>query len=126
MSDIDSGTLRLLDALAGDPPYDPRCERVEVALRAIWLLFRRAKWELLALTGLPRREFEPLFEAFDLLVEGHHLSYKDTDDLVRFAYHLRPQSAIRLLSAALWMVGKYRQRKLTYVGVRPTEGETDQ
>lgn len=121
----DPDSLRLLDAVAGEPGYDPRCERVEVALRAIWLLFRRAKWDLLLLCGLPRAEFEPLFEAFDLLVEGHLLSYADTALLNRFIYAVRPSSAMRLLGAAFWMIGRYRQRKLTYQGVR-IKGETDQ
>ena len=121
----DRDRLTLLDALAGESPYDPLCERVETAIKAIWLLYLRAKWPLLAQIGLSRAEFEPIFAAFDNLLEHRTLSTRDTTSLTRFTRVIRPQSAIRLLSGALWMIGRYRQRKLTYVGVTVRWTDTD-
>lgn len=121
---MDNNELRLLDAVLGGDAYDPRCERVETAVKAVWLLYRRAKWDLLAIMGIPRREFEPLFASFDLLIERHYLTDETATRLVRYARRARPGSAIRLLSAAFWMIGKYRQRKLTYIGL--TVKGTDQ
>lgn len=113
-----TGTLRLLDALNADPPYDPRCERFETAVKAIWLLYRRSKWDLLALMGLPRADFEPIFTTFDLLIERHYLDDETATRLLTYTRQFRAQSGIRLLSAVTWMIGKYRQRKLTYYNVQ--------
>jgi len=48
--------------------YDPSCERLDVAVKAVWLLYRRAKWEILEdLTGMEQEDLEAIFEQFDLL-----------------------------------------------------------
>lgn len=47
--------------------WDPACERVDTAIKAMWLLYRRGKAGLIAeRMGLPRREVEERFLAFDL------------------------------------------------------------
>lgn len=48
-------------------PYDPACERIDTAIKAMWLLYRRGKAGLIAeRMGLPRSEVEDKFLAFDL------------------------------------------------------------
>lgn len=48
--------------------YDPACERLDVAIKAIWLLYRRARWAILEdLTGMERCALEPIFVQFDML-----------------------------------------------------------
>lgn len=45
--------------------YDPACERFDVAIKAIWLLYRWARWGLLAELGLARAEVQVAFGRFD-------------------------------------------------------------
>jgi hypothetical protein len=48
--------------------YDPACERLDTAVKAIWLLYRRARWAALEeLMGIPRSEMERIFGQFDML-----------------------------------------------------------
>lgn len=47
--------------------YDPACERIDTAVKAIWLLYRRARWAALEeLMGIPRSEMERIFGQFDM------------------------------------------------------------
>lgn len=47
--------------------HDPSCERLDTAIKAIWLLYRRARWTILEeLLGLPRSELERIFGQFDM------------------------------------------------------------
>jgi hypothetical protein len=48
-----------------DGGYDEKCERPDVAIRAIWELYRRDRWELLGEVGLPRAAFYERFRKFD-------------------------------------------------------------
>lgn len=98
--------------------YEPECADVAVAVRAILMLFRRGKWELLEDVGVRRKDMgmgclpngkvkqgtteELLMEAVDL-----DTSFHTTDGLVAL---LRLCPFLR--SAALEMV--YRYLKLTY------------
>lgn len=109
--------IGLLDWIAGEPAYDPACERVETAVKAIWLLYRRAKWNLLEVAGLPREQIEPLLAAYDLTIDAHYLTNTTAAGLLLFARRVGSIHLIRLLSACFWLIGKYRQRKLTGVGV---------
>jgi hypothetical protein len=76
-----------LDFLAGI--YDPECERLDVAIRAIWLLYRRGRWELLGRVGLDRASVELPFETFDydrLTNERGRLRTEgDCYELIRYA-----------------------------------------
>jgi hypothetical protein len=59
-------------------PYDPACERTDVAIKAVWRLFLRGHWEQLKELGLVRRHYEArLEEASDhtgrLVTEGQVL-----------------------------------------------------
>jgi hypothetical protein len=45
--------------------YDPSCDRIDVSIKAIWLLYRRGRWDLLATFNVTRARFERAFEAFD-------------------------------------------------------------
>jgi hypothetical protein len=104
-----TGYAALLDRLFDQDPYDPNCTRVEVALKAIWLLYVRRKWDLLAGLGLEKAEFEPLFTKFDndyVL----HVRLRDAvqaAQLVRFVYRWNRAATIKLLSACFWMVAEY-------------------
>jgi hypothetical protein len=46
--------------------YDPQCERVDTAVKAIWLLFRWGKWQLLEQIGMPRDAVEEDLVRFDM------------------------------------------------------------
>lgn len=39
---------------------------IEIMIRMIWLLYRRAKWKYLADLGLDRSTVEPVFHDFDM------------------------------------------------------------
>ena len=45
--------------------YDPHCESLLTATRAIWMLYLRGKWDLLAQYGITRA-YEPDFELFNI------------------------------------------------------------
>jgi hypothetical protein len=47
--------------------YDPACERIDTAVKAIWLLYRRARWNLLEeVMGMDRSDLERIFGQFDM------------------------------------------------------------
>lgn len=68
--------------------YDPACERLDTAIKGIWRLWRRGKWSCLAELGLTRREFEDLFEEFDIthITTDHGLIYQEAtvEQLIQF------------------------------------------
>lgn len=102
----------LLDAVTGGE-YDPRCTRIEVALRAIWLLYRRGKWDLLAECGITKARFDTLFWAFDERLETEKLrTDQQTLAFLRFTRAWGHEEAITLLSAAVWLVGAYMNRRM--------------
>lgn len=111
------GEIALLDWLAGEPPYDPHCERVETAVKALWLLWMRRKWDLLEIAGLKREDIDPLFTAYDATIERHRLDDRTALGLLLFARGVGSIHLIRILSACFWLIGKYRARKLTGQGV---------
>lgn len=45
--------------------FNVKCTRKEVALSAIWIMYRRGMWQELASIGLPREKYEPLFRAYE-------------------------------------------------------------
>lgn len=45
--------------------YYPGCERLDTAVKAIWLLYRRGRWGCLAAVNLPRHQVEEDFARFD-------------------------------------------------------------
>lgn len=47
--------------------FDPPCARPDIAIKAIFLLWRRGKWELLLdlFPGIEREEIEARMQAFD-------------------------------------------------------------
>lgn len=103
--------LNAVLALPAEPLYDAECERAGVALKAIWLLYRRGRWDLLSGMGLTRAEFEQTFEQFDDL---HVLRVRLANEqqamaLLRFTHRQSPRAAVKLLSAAFWMVAEYRK-----------------
>ena len=105
------GVEILLEAVR-DGEYDPRCTRIEVALRAIWLLYRRGKWDLLGQAGLDEQRFEPLFWTYADTLPTYVLR-TDTQALqfLRFIRACGHEEAISLLAAAVWMVGQYMTRR---------------
>jgi predicted trehalose synthase len=109
--------IALLDWVLGEPAYDARCERVETAVKALWLLWMRRKWDLLEMAGLSRDEVDPLFTAYDATIERHRLDDHAALGLLLYARAKGSIHLIRLLSACFWMIGKYRARKLTGQGV---------
>lgn len=46
--------------------WDEQCLKLSTAVKAIWILYRRGKWDLLECIGFPRKEYEHLFIKFDL------------------------------------------------------------
>ena len=68
--------------------YDPACERIDTAIKAMWLLYRRGKVGLIAeRVGLPKREVYERFLAFDLRFiqseRGRITSEKQVFNLIR-------------------------------------------
>ena len=45
--------------------YDPTCERLDTAVKALWLLYRWGMWGYLAEVGLNKREVERDLARFD-------------------------------------------------------------
>lgn len=110
------GIQELLNAvlsLPTEPVYDAECERAGVAIKAIWLLYRRGNWNLLAGMGLERAEFERAFESFDFLhvvyERGRLANEQQAFALLRFIHRESPRAAVKFLSAAFWMVAEYRR-----------------
>lgn len=109
--------IQLLDAVLREPPYDPRCERIETAVKALWLLWMRRKWDLLEIAGLHREDIDPLFTAYDATIERHRLDDRTALGLLLYARQVGSIHLIRILSACFWLIGRYRARKLTGQGV---------
>jgi hypothetical protein len=109
------GVDLLLDAVL-EGEFDPRCTRIEVALRALWVLYLRDKWDLLAECGLDREQFETLFRSYRITLETDDRSPRIRTDqqtlaFLRFTRAWGQDEAISLLSAAVWMVGQYMTRR---------------
>lgn len=101
----------LLDAVL-EGEYDPRCTRIEVALRAIWLLYLRNKWDLLAEAGIPKETFDTLFWAFSERLETERIRTEaQTLQFLRFTTTWGQEEAITLVAAAVWLIGQYMTRR---------------
>jgi hypothetical protein len=63
--------------------------------------------------GLTRGEFERAFEVFDdqhvVSERGRLVNEQQAFALLRFVYQRSPRAAVKLLSAAFWMVAEYRK-----------------
>lgn len=111
----------LLEAVL-EGEYDPACARVETALRAIWMLYRRDKWVLLEEMGIPKAEFQMEFQEFgDQYDIGRYLrGDRQTLEFLTYFRRLDIRLAVRLLSAAVWMIGSYmtqrRRIRASYYG----------
>jgi hypothetical protein len=85
--------------------YDPACERIDTAIKAIWLLFRRARWGLLAEVGMPRRQVEEDLVRFDL--------EQIASDNGRIRSEMQCWLLIRycplVLTAAMQLLGRYQR-----------------
>ena len=89
--------------------YDPDCTRIETALKGIWLLYSWDRWDWLESVGIEREEFLPLFAIFrEQYGVGKHLrTDRLTIEFLRYFRRIDPHLAIRLLGAAVTMVGMY-------------------
>lgn len=45
--------------------YDKECLTIPTAVKAIWMLYRRGRWDLLKRVGLKQGEAEPVFLEFE-------------------------------------------------------------
>ncbi len=89
--------------------YDPACERIDTAIKAIWKLYRRGKWGCLSELGLTRKEMEEVFDEFDSLyiTTDHGLLYQEAtvQQLIKFEHDKRGTKMI--LTAAMELVARY-------------------
>ena len=109
------GADLLLDAVIGGE-FDPRCTRIEVALRALWVLYLRDRWDLLEECGVGRRVFDTLFWSYRQKLEDEDLSphLRTDQQTLQFLHFTRSwgqEEAVALLSAAVWLVGQYMTRR---------------
>lgn len=103
--------------------YDPACDRIDTAIKAMWLLYRRGKVNILAdWMQLPRAEVEARFLDFDLRYiqsdRGKIVSEKQVFRLIRSfnqeeivrddegRVHVRTHNP--LIVGALHMVAEYQ------------------
>jgi len=96
--------------------YDPACARIDTAIKAMWLLYRRGKTKLLAEWLLmDKREVESRFLEFDLRYiqseSGRITSEKQVFRLLRLFNEMDERGRIEnpLLGGALFMVTEYQQ-----------------
>jgi hypothetical protein len=96
--------------------YDPQAERLDRAIAGIWLLWRWARWELLDDLGFTRAEIDKPFREFDMAYvtsERGKLSREDqVTKLLQFLRTKYPELVVRVLGAAMWMVGEYMRRMM--------------
>ncbi len=89
--------------------YDPACERIDTAIKAIWKLYRRGKWVLLSELGLTRKEMEEVFDEFDglYITTDHGLLYQEAtvQQLIRFEFDKK--GTRKILAAATEMIARY-------------------
>lgn len=124
---MDRTERRLLAAvLVGVEQFDPRLERIDVAVQAVWLLYLWGRWSWLAELGLTRAEAFPVLYAFDnlhVIGERGRLTPKQARDLLEF------YPGLDLLAAALELTRRYMglmdTPRRAYYG-RLLEGEIDQ
>jgi hypothetical protein len=83
-------------------------ERVDVCVKAIWLLYRRGKWRLLELAGVSQNRFSEPFRAFDLenIVYEHGRITNETQvlDLLEMAGPEIVEAAVFMLHM-FWTIG---------------------
>ena len=89
--------------------YDPACERIDTAVKAIWKLFRRRKWGLLAEIGLARNEFEELFDEFDYtyITTDHGLLYQEATVQQLMRFEDEKLGTKKILGAAMELIARY-------------------
>lgn len=99
-----------------DDDYDPRCEDVATAIRAIWRAYTRHKdnrgWYMLEELGLRRALYEPLFERFDhLYITTDHGLLHTHGQIVQFLRFLPERQRLEIIGTALYMTGLYMSIK---------------
>jgi hypothetical protein len=89
--------------------YDPACERVDVAIKAIWKLYRRGKWSCLSEYGLTRSDMEEIFYEFDnnFIVTDHGLLYQEATVQQLIKYEFEKRGTRKILDAAVKMIASY-------------------
>lgn len=77
--------------MEGGKRFEEECESYSVAIRAIWLLWRRGKKKLIKHTGLDWMEVNKRFSVFDLMYITHEngklRTEEQTKHLVQFCSH---------------------------------------
>jgi hypothetical protein len=89
--------------------YDPACERIDTAVKAIWKLYRRGKWGCLSEYGLTRKEMEPIFEEFDaeFITTDHGLLYQEATVQHLLKFEKEKRGTQKILEAATKMIASY-------------------
>jgi hypothetical protein len=97
------------DARSQFERYDPACERIDTAIKAIWKLYRRGKWVLLSELGLTRREMEALFDEFDAvyITTDHGLIYQEATVQQFIRYEQEKLGTQKILTAAAVLIARY-------------------
>jgi len=95
--------LAELLAPRGYRDFDPACTRIDKAVAAIWLLYRRAKWALLDDLGLRRHVVEPIFGAYDMRYISTDHGRIHTEKQAAHLIGMYPQVEI----AALDLISRY-------------------
>ncbi len=98
--------------------YDEQCMDFYVAVRAIWLLWRRGAWTQLGELGLTREMIDEAFTGFDLVVLDEYQRVLKTDRQTELLLHSLSDETRKLVrSAALTLnltyAALYEQRKPT-------------
>jgi hypothetical protein len=89
--------------------YDPACERIDTAVKAIWKLYRRGKWGCLSELGLTRKEMEEVFDEFDALyiTTDHGLLYQEATVQQLLKFEKDKRGTRKILGAAVEMIARY-------------------
>lgn len=95
-----------------DDEYDPRCEDVATAIKALWRCYAKHKdnrgWYMLEEMGLRRSTYEPYFERFDFLyITTDHGLLHTHSQIVQFLRFLPETHRLEVIGAALYMCGLY-------------------
>jgi len=98
--------------------YDPACERIDTAVKAIFLLYRRGRWEVLCrlFPQMKRREIEAAFERFDdrfiQSYGGKITTEKQVFALMRcFPPHSMTMAACKMVGRYQWMMQFERNQR---------------
>jgi hypothetical protein len=88
--------------------FDPACLHISTAIRAIWLLWRRAAWKQLNDLGLSQADIDKQFTDFDEreIPEGQQ-RLNDNDQAIELINAVSADLRDKMLSAAVVMVAMY-------------------